>query len=194
MKVSFRFLGWISFLGVMVLALTGCPKRDSVTLEAEAPAPEAQTEEQAPAPEAASAPSLDIGTDYAGATELAPVRFTYMRAELKPDARETLKRNASLIRAIRKVNPSVQVRVEGHCDNRGTLEYNMALGQRRANAVRDYYQSFGIPKSALKTISYGEERPLCSEENEACWSQNRRGETTLKSSEPVKIPLSEINQ
>jgi len=176
------------------LALTGCPKRAPVTPEEEAPAPEAKTEAPANPTPAAEAPSLDIGTEYAGAPQLAVVHFTYMKAELKLDARETLKKNAVIIRAVRKTVPSVQVRVEGHCDERGTLEYNMALGQRRANAVRNYYQSFGIPTSALKTISYGEERPVCAESNEACWSQNRRGETTLKSSEPVTIPLSDINQ
>lgn len=176
------------------LALTGCPKRASVTPEEEAPAPASKAEAPAPAPATAEAPSLDIGTEYAGAPALAAVHFTYMKAELKPEARETLKKNAVILRAILKAAPSVQVRVEGHCDQRGTLEYNMSLGQRRANAVRDYYQSFGIPKSALKTISYGQERPVCTESNEACWSQNRRGETTLKSSQPVKLPLSDINQ
>jgi peptidoglycan-associated lipoprotein len=194
MKHSFRFLSWLSVMGVLALALTGCPKRAPVTPEEEAPASEAKTEAPESAPAAPQAASLDIGTEYAGVPELAAVRFIYMKADLKLDARETLKKNAVIIRTILKAFPSVQVRVEGHCDERGTLEYNMALGQRRANAVRDYYRSFGIRKSALQTISYGEERPICAESNEACWAENRRGETTLKSSQPVKIPLSDLNQ
>jgi len=75
--------------------------------------------------------------------------------------------------------PSVRVTIEGHCDERGTREYNLALGARRANAVKEYLVSQGVSTGRLETISYGKERPICTDSNEACWAQNRRGVTTI---------------
>ncbi len=75
--------------------------------------------------------------------------------------------------------PAVRVTVEGHCDERGTREYNLALGARRANAVKEYLVSQGISTARVETVSYGKERPICTESNEACWAQNRRGVTTI---------------
>jgi peptidoglycan-associated lipoprotein len=100
-----------------------------------------------------------------------------------------LKKNAAALKAVQKAATGLKVRVEGHCDDRGTLEYNMALGQRRAKAVRDYYATLGVTKSALDTISFGEERPVCTEASEECWAQNRRGETTVKASNPIVVPV-----
>jgi peptidoglycan-associated lipoprotein len=71
--------------------------------------------------------------------------------------------------------PSTKVTIEGHCDSRGSSEYNLALGDRRAKAVRDYLVSLGIGADRIQTVSKGKEQPFCSEENEACWQQNRRG-------------------
>ena len=75
--------------------------------------------------------------------------------------------------------PAVRVTVEGHADERGTREYNLALGARRANAVKEYLVSQGVSTARVETVSYGKERPICTESNEACWSQNRRGVTTI---------------
>jgi peptidoglycan-associated lipoprotein len=75
--------------------------------------------------------------------------------------------------------PAIRVTLEGHCDERGTREYNLALGARRANAVKEYLVSQGVSTGRLETVSYGKERPLCTESNEACWAQNRRGVTTI---------------
>jgi peptidoglycan-associated lipoprotein len=75
--------------------------------------------------------------------------------------------------------PAVRVTVEGHCDERGTREYNLALGARRANAVKEYLVSQGVSTARVETISYGKERPICTDSNEACWAQNRRGVTTI---------------
>lgn len=75
--------------------------------------------------------------------------------------------------------PAVRVTIEGHCDERGTREYNLALGARRANAVKEYLVSQGVSTGRIETISYGKERPICTESNEACWAQNRRGVTTI---------------
>ena len=79
-----------------------------------------------------------------------------------------------------KAFPDAKVKIEGHCDERGTVEYNLALGQKRAKAVRDYYVRLGVPESAMGTISYGEEKPVCNEATDACWLQNRRAETKVK--------------
>ena len=75
--------------------------------------------------------------------------------------------------------PSVRVTVEGHADERGTREYNLALGARRANAVKEYLVSQGVSTGRVETVSYGKERPICTDSGEACWSQNRRGVTTV---------------
>ena len=75
--------------------------------------------------------------------------------------------------------PAVRVAVEGHADERGTREYNLALGARRANAVKEYLVSQGVSTGRVETISYGKERPICTESNESCWAQNRRGVTTV---------------
>ena len=77
--------------------------------------------------------------------------------------------------------PAVRVTVEGHADERGTREYNLALGARRANAVKEYLVSQGVSAARVETVSYGKERPICTESNEACWSQNRRGVTVVTS-------------
>jgi peptidoglycan-associated lipoprotein len=104
------------------------------------------------------------------------VRFDFDRSELSKEMRETLQANAAVL----KKRPEVEIQVAGHCDERGTTEYNLALAQRRANAVRDYYKNLGIKLARMSTISYGEERPVCAEPTEACWAQNRRAETLLK--------------
>ena len=75
--------------------------------------------------------------------------------------------------------PSVRVTVEGHADERGTREFNLALGARRANAVKEYLVSQGVSTGRVETVSYGKERPICTESNEGCWTQNRRGVTTI---------------
>lgn len=101
---------------------------------------------------------------------LGDVYFDFDRAELKAEARERLSRNADFL----KSRPEFLVTVEGHCDERGTNEYNLALGDRRATATRDYLVSLGVAASRIKIISYGEERPVCRDSNEGCWWQNRR--------------------
>lgn len=169
-------------------ALTGCPK-------AKGPSPEASAPEAVPmvpveTVESPAVPTVNVGTDFATAPGfLDTIQFEYMKSDLTAPARASLKKNAGVLKAIFKASSGVKVRVEGHCDDRGTLEYNMALGERRAKVVRDYYSTLGISKGVLGTISYGEERPLCADATEGCWALNRRGETTLKSATPVQIPL-----
>lgn len=101
---------------------------------------------------------------------LRPAFFDYDKAEIRPDARETLNGDAEFL----KKWSTLKVTIEGHCDERGTREYNMALGQRRAASAKEYLVSLGIDASRLLTISYGKERPFCTDHNEECWQKNRR--------------------
>jgi peptidoglycan-associated lipoprotein len=102
--------------------------------------------------------------------------FDYDKADIRSDARDALSQTAQFLRSY----PQVRVTVEGHCDERGSTEYNLALGDRRAQAVKDFLVSLGITADRLDTVSYGKERPVCTEQNEACWQQNRRGHFVRK--------------
>ena len=101
---------------------------------------------------------------------LKDVFYEFDRYDLNADARATLRANADWL----KSNPSARVEIEGHCDERGTNEYNLALGAKRAQAAREFLTSLGIPADRLSTISYGEEIPVCREPTEDCWTKNRR--------------------
>jgi peptidoglycan-associated lipoprotein len=101
---------------------------------------------------------------------LKDVFYDFDRYDLSADARATLRANADWL----KSNPSARVEIEGHCDERGTNEYNLALGAKRAQAAREFLATLGIPADRLSTISYGEEIPVCREQTEDCWRQNRR--------------------
>lgn len=100
------------------------------------------------------------------------VFFDYDRSEIRPDAAAVLRRKADVLRA----SPSVQLRIEGHADERGSTEYNLALGNRRAEAVRQFLVGFGLAESRFSIVSYGEERPLDRGSNEAAWARNRRAQ------------------
>jgi len=100
---------------------------------------------------------------------LGDIYFDFDKADLSEDARARLAKNGDWLRS----HPEFQVTIEGNCDERGTNEYNLALGQRRASAAKDYLASLGLDASRLQTISYGEERPVCTESDEGCWSRNR---------------------
>lgn len=103
------------------------------------------------------------------------VHFDYDKSDIRGDDRGTLQRQAAWLQRY----PQVRVTIEGHCDERGTREYNIALGARRANAVKEYLVSLGVSAGRVDTISYGKERPVCTESTESCWAQNRRGVTTI---------------
>ena len=105
------------------------------------------------------------------------VHFDYDRYDVMDSDKAVLQRQAAWLGKY----PSVRVTVEGHCDERGTREYNLALGARRANAVKEYLVSLGVSAGRLETISYDKERPMCTESSESCWAQNRRGVTTITS-------------
>ena len=130
---------------------------------APAPAPRPLTEEQIFAQK-----TLD---QLNAERPLADVFFDLDRAELRDDAKGPLQRDADWL----KKWTSTAINVEGHCDSRGSAEYNLALGSRRANAVKEYLVSLGVANGRITTISKGKEQPFCTEENETCWQQNRRG-------------------
>lgn len=102
---------------------------------------------------------------------LADVFFLYDQADLSAEARGVLDKNSSWLRRW----TSTRISVEGHADSRGTVEYNLALGERRAASIRDYLVSLGIAASRIQIVSKGEESPMCMEDVESCWSRNRRG-------------------
>ena len=104
------------------------------------------------------------------------VYFDYDSAVVRPDGRATLDKQVAWLQKY----GNYQVTIEGHCDERGTREYNLALGERRANAVRQYLAAQGLPAQRVKTISYGKERPEVVGSDEGAWARNRRGVTTLQ--------------
>jgi peptidoglycan-associated lipoprotein len=97
--------------------------------------------------------------------------FDFNKADIRGDAREALTKDAEFLRSY----STVHVTIEGHCDERGSTEYNLGLGQRRAQAAKNYLASLGISADRIDTVSWGKERPFCTESNEECWQQNRRG-------------------
>jgi peptidoglycan-associated lipoprotein len=103
------------------------------------------------------------------------VFFDYDRSDIKPEGRQTLQRQAEWL----KKYANVTITVEGHCDERGTREYNLALGERRASAVKKMLVALGVPANRVSTISYGKERPAVVGSNEAAWAQNRRGVSVI---------------
>jgi peptidoglycan-associated lipoprotein len=103
------------------------------------------------------------------------VRFALDRYDLAPDAETTLQQQAALLQS----HPEVAVTIEGHADERGTREYNLALGERRADSVRNYLIALGIPEERISVVSFGKERPECADAAESCWAQNRRGVTIV---------------
>jgi peptidoglycan-associated lipoprotein len=103
--------------------------------------------------------------------EVRDAYFDFNKSDIRADAREALSKTADFL----KNYPQIKVNIEGHCDERGSTEYNLALGDRRANATKQYLVSLGISADRITTVSYGKEKPFCMESNEACWQQNRRG-------------------
>jgi len=100
--------------------------------------------------------------------------FDFDMSEIRADGRDALTKDAALLKQIFQQDPNFSVVVEGHCDERGSAEYNLALGDRRSTAAKDFLVQLGVPADRLKTISYGKERPQCTDATEDCWQKNRR--------------------
>ncbi len=100
--------------------------------------------------------------------------YDYDKSDVREDARAALTKDADLLKAIFQEFPDAVITLEGHCDERGSAEYNLGLGDRRAGSAKDFLVQLGVAADKLKTISYGKERPVCTESNEECWQRNRR--------------------
>jgi len=176
-------------------ALAGCPKRPATTAVAApapgAPAPAAPAPAPVPAPRAvepaAPAPSVTPAPapvpaqppapkEFVAADVLKDIHFDFDKYDIRPGDAKILDANAGWMKA----NPKYLVLIEGHADERGTNEYNLALGERRAKATLSYLVSQGVQASRVTLISYGEERPQCTEKTEACWARNRRAHFLVK--------------
>ena len=170
----------LALVAVAILPLAqGCKKKaPTTTAEArppvEEPAPPVTNVPPPPAPPTGDIEAADIGSqDLASLNAkgyLKDAYFDYDQSDLRDDARTVLSSNAEWL----KRYGTIQVLVEGHCDERGTSAYNLALGDRRANAAREYLDSLGVASSRIRTVSYGKERPICSEASEDCYQRNRR--------------------
>ncbi len=180
-----------AYLVVPLLALTlflvGCPKRPATT-GAVAPAPSAPqaapapaatapapatTTAPAPAPVPAPAPApapMVKPSEFSPNTNLKAIYFDFDKYNIRPDDAKALDGDAAWLKA----NANNLVLIEGHCDERGTNEYNLALGEKRAKAAMNYLVAQGVQASRITIISYGKERPVCTEKTEACWAKNRR--------------------
>jgi peptidoglycan-associated lipoprotein len=120
-----------------------------------------------------SAPSATLSELFA--RDVKDAFFDFNKANIRPDAREALTQDAQFLRQ----HPNVNVTIAGHCDERGSLEYNLALGQRRASSAKQFLTSLGISSSRMTTMSWGKEHPFCTEHTETCWQQNRRAHLAM---------------
>ncbi|HVO93051.1 MAG TPA: peptidoglycan-associated lipoprotein Pal [Terriglobales bacterium] len=173
-----------------VLVVAGCSstKEKPEPSASAAPIPSADVKKPAAAesknsPSSSSLDALQRGQSTAtpASSPLQDVYFDFDSYALRADARETLKANGAWLKA----NPAAQIQIEGHCDERGTTDYNLALGSKRAQSVKDYLVTLGSSADRLSTISYGEEIPVCQEHNEECWQKNRRARFVIQPSRPT---------
>jgi peptidoglycan-associated lipoprotein len=130
-----------------------------------------RTEAPPPAPVEAPRTSKQL-VDYLN--KLLDAYFDYDKSDLRTDAQSALNQNSSELRSLLKEFPNTKFVIEGNCDERGSAEYNLALGDRRAKAAQEFLVQIGVPAERLSTISYGQERPVCTDHDENCWQKNRR--------------------
>lgn len=182
MKKMMIVLAVLAFCGASLLTMTSCAKKGIVSEEPVKPAPPVVKEVTPTPPPVKPTPDEDKLADLerqrrqllmeVQAFESGHVYFDFDKAELKPEARAILDKKAAWLKA----HPDYSVRIEGHCDERGTSEYNLALGERRANAAMKYLNALGVASGRISTVSYGEERPADPGHNEGAWAKNRRDE------------------
>jgi peptidoglycan-associated lipoprotein len=184
MKGTFTWKWAVLALFIAALMSVGCAKKQTVKSEGAA-APGAVTEapvkEAPPAPVAVAPATPPPAAPGVAVTEekvskFDDVRFDFDKSEVKEDGRKT----CGVVADYLKKHPQAKMQIEGHCDERGTAEYNMALGERRATAVMTYLVSLGVPKAALSTVSFGKEKPLDPAHNEGAWAKNRRAHFVLQ--------------
>jgi len=167
---------------LVTTVLSGCAGKKQVAkapVTEEAPAPPPKVEEQ-PAVKKEEPKVTETPKPTPKAIALQDIHFDFDKYDLRPDAREILAQNAEILKA----NPDVTVAIEGHCDEWGTVEYNLALGAKRAEAAKSYFVSYGIDAKRLTTISYGKERPLDPGHTPEAWAKNRRCHFVVTSAGP----------
>ena len=184
---------------ILALFLVGCPKRPATMAASSAPPPTAAPAPApaptppAPAPLAPTPPPVAVApqppapapatpapqpkpSEFTANPNLTDIRFDFDKYNIRPGDAKILDADAAWL----KSNPGNLVLIEGHCDERGTNEYNLALGERRAKSTMNYLVAQGVQASRITIISYGKERPVCTEHNEGCWSNNRRAHFLTK--------------
>jgi peptidoglycan-associated lipoprotein len=168
--------GYVIFLGLIAAAfiIASCGGKETPPPAEEAPVVEVvdTVKPEVPPPPPKPEPTMDEIQQ-----SLRTIYFDFDKFNLRPDAKADLDKNYEILQEY----PNVMVQIQGHCDERGTVEYNLALGEKRASAAKDYLVGMGINPDRLSTISYGEERPANPGHNEAAWAQNRRDEFKIVS-------------
>jgi peptidoglycan-associated lipoprotein len=168
------YLSFVLLIGLV--SLWGCPKKAEMTSS-----PEVQKENitspSTPAPEAKSAEAKpEMKSEWPSerseiaAEGLKPVYFDFDKSFIRDDAKAVMQANAAWL----KTNPKAKIRIEGNCDERGTIEYNQALGQRRAVSAKQYLTTLGVSGNRISLISYGKEKSSCNEHDDTCWQTNRK--------------------
>ncbi len=166
--------GWLVVVLALMLILPSCAKKEAVQVEDVeepfeeiTPPPPEQIEEEEP---------VDIEEEEMEPLVLGDIFFDFDKYDIKSEYKDVLARNAGLILE----NTEAKILIEGHCDERGTGEYNLALGEKRAKAVSDFYTAYGIPNSRFSMVSYGEERPFVFGHDEEAWAKNRRAHMVIQ--------------
>jgi peptidoglycan-associated lipoprotein len=185
---TMKFFKMLPLLALLALLASGCAKQVKETEDTTDTAQETASAAQDAYGEGYEDSSItdDKVSDTAGAeedytdtemqVELERIHFAFDKYDLNTDARQTLQNNALYL----EQNPDTRIIIEGHCDERGSDEYNLALGEKRARAAAEYLQNLGIDSDRIRTISYGEEKPLDPASNEEAWALNRRAEFKLQ--------------
>ncbi len=178
-------------VALALLMLAGCHKQVAVSHPPPAPQPAAPSQpttvaktvppvpvQAAPRTVSATPDQQTKDTIQALLNRIQDIYFDYDQHALRPDAQSTLQADAQTLRQILQQYPTYKLTVEGFCDERGSDEYNMALGDARAKKAQAFLESLGLPSSQLRTVSFGKEKPVCTDHDEACWQKNRRAHIT----------------
>jgi peptidoglycan-associated lipoprotein len=167
-----RFIFFVLPVMLTALVLMACNRKmETAAVKSETPSSAAS-----PAPESPKAEAVPpVQSQVNGSAAAAPIQlqdafFDFNKSLIRTDGKNALQIDAELL----KENPNLKVQIEGHCDERGTEEYNLALGNRRAETVKRYLGALGVDPARISTISYGKDKPFCTEHNESCYQQNRR--------------------
>lgn len=190
MRTTLKNLFIPALCAALMTAAACAPQKTVRKSTPETETPEAKAGAETGAPDVESGEANIRGTEFQTISDLVAVHFAYDAYALDAEARDLLKKNSEYLRS----HPDLEVLVTGYCDERGTIAYNLALGQRRAKAVRDYYIRLGISGKSVATLSYGKERPVCSEHTDDCWAKNRRGETTIRARTASTPPRGDEDQ